>query len=104
MEYTATVFGKMTLARQFPSDGESPYVEVDKCKIQADSLKQLVQKLAKHFGTDVEQFLAGYSDDHTDPLKSTGLYLFGKDADEDIRHSIKIICDGQPVYLNKDNG
>lgn len=78
--------------------------------VEADSLNELVQKLAENFGTDVKQFLAGYSDDDEKySLTSTGTYVVNEYNDNvshraEVHHAIKITCDGEPVYLKKDKG
>jgi len=43
-------------------DSKHPFGTLEMYDVEADSLKQSVQKLAEHFGTDMKQFLAGYSD------------------------------------------
>lgn len=64
MEYIAQVRGTMTsYAEGEKIDSTHPFGKLEMYDVEANSLKQLVQKLADHFGTDVKQFLAGYSDD-----------------------------------------
>ena len=74
--YKAHVFGTMTFYKDDASINRlHPFGKLEMLDVQADSLNELVQKLAEHFVTDVKQFLAGYSDDDTGSLTSTGTYL-----------------------------
>lgn len=102
MQYKAHVFGTMTFVKKGEElDSKHPFGKIEIYDVEADSLKRLVQKLAKHFGTDVKQFLAGYSDDDTDLLTSTGSYLFNEYNGNEVHHAMKISCNGEPVYLLK---
>lgn len=110
MEYIAQVRGTRTFYKDDASrDKMHPFGKLEMYDVEADSLNELVQKLADHFGTDVKQFLAGYSDDDTGSLTSTGTYVVNEYNDNgshraDVHHAIKITCDGEPVYLKKDKG
>lgn len=111
MEYIAQVRGTMTsYAEGEKIDSTHPFGKLEMYDVEANSLKQMVQKLADHFGTDVKQFLAGYSDDDEKySLTSTGTYLVheynGNGSHRaEVHHAIKITCDGEPVYLKKDKG
>ena len=101
--YKAQVFGTRTFyAEGEKIDSTHPFGKLEMYDVHADSLKLLVQKLAKHFGTDVKQFLAGYSDDdEKNATTSTGSYLFNDYNSNEVRHAMKIICDGEPVYLSE---
>ena len=111
MDYIAQVRGTMTsYAEGEKIDSTHPFGKLEMYDVEANSLKQLVQKWADHFGTDVKQFLAGYSDDDEKySLTSTGTYLVheynGNGSHRaEVHHAIKITCDGEPVYLKKDKG
>ncbi|MBU5286563.1 hypothetical protein KQH86_10895 [Weissella confusa] len=106
--YKAQVFGTRTFyAEGEKIDSTHPFGKLEMYDVEAGSLKQLVQKLAEHFGTDVKQFLAGYSDDDEKySLTSTGTYLVNEyngngSHRAKVHHAIKITCDGGPVYLDK---
>lgn len=106
--YKAQVFGTMTFYKEGEKiDSKHPFGTLEMYDFEADSLKQLVQKLADHFGTDVKQFLAGYSDDNEkDSITSTGSYVVNEYNDNgshraELHHTIKITCDGEPVYLSE---
>ena len=109
MEYIAQVRGTMTSYAEGEKivDSTHPFGKLEMYDVEANSLKQLVQKLADHFGTDVKQFLAGYSDDDEKySLTSTGTYLVNEyngngSHRAKVHHAIKITCDGEPVYLDK---
>lgn len=103
MLYEANVFGTMTFVKNGASiDSKQPFGKLEMYDVHADSLSQLVQKLAEHFGTDVKQFLAGYSDDDEKNVRtSTGSYLFNDYNGNEVRHAMKISCDGEPVYLSE---
>ena len=104
--YKAQVFGTRTsYAEGEKIDSTHPFGKPEMYDVEADSLKQLVQKLAEHFGTDVKQFLAGYSDDdEKHSLTSTGTYVDNDNGSHraEVHHAMKITCDGEPVYLKKD--
>ena len=103
--YKAHVFGTMTFYKDDASINRlHPFGKLEMFDVEADSLNELVQKLAEHFGTDVKQFLAGYSDDDTGSLTSTGTYLVNESNGNEVHHAMRISCDGEPVYLKKDNG
>lgn len=110
--YKAQVRGTHTFYAEGEKIGSThPFGELEMYDVEANSLKQLVQNLADHFGTDVKQFLAGYSDDDTKDysLTSTGTYVVNEYNDNgshraEVHHAIKITCDGEPVYLKKDKG
>lgn len=111
MEYIAQVRGTMTFYEEGEKIGSKhPFGKLEMYDVEADSIKQLVKKLADHFGTDVKQFLAGYSDDDEKySLTSTGTYLVNEyngngSHRAEVHHAIKITCDGDPVYLKKDKG
>ena len=76
-----------------------PFGKLEMFDVEADSLNELVQKLAEHFGTDVKQFLAGYSDDDTASITSTGTYLVNESNGNEVHYALRISCDGEPVYL-----
>lgn len=106
--YKAQVFGTRTsYAEGEKIDSTHPFGKLEMYDVEADSLKQLVQKLADHFGTDVKQFLSGYSDDNEkDSITSTGSYVVNEYNDNgshraEVHHTIKITCDGEPVYLSE---
>lgn len=106
--YKAHVFGTHTFYAEGEKIGSThPFGELEMYDFEAGSLKQLVQKLADHFGTDVKQFLAGYSDDDEKySLTSTGTYVDNEYNDNgshraEVQHGIKITCDGEPVYLSE---
>ena len=108
MKYIAQVRGTRTFYKDDASrDKMHPFGKLEMYDVEADSLNELVQKLADHFGTDVKQFLAGYSDDTKDySLTSTGTYVDNEYNDNgshraEVHHTIKIICDGEPVYLSE---
>lgn len=108
MEYLAQVRGTRTFyAEGEKIDSTHPFGKLEMYDVQADSLSLLVQKLADHFGTDVKQFLAGYSDDDEKySLTSTGTYVVNEYNDNgshraEVHHVIKITCDGEPVYLSE---
>ena len=107
--YIAHVRGTHTFYAEGEKIGSThPFGGLEMYDVEADSLKQRVQKLAEHFGTDVKQFLAGYSDDDEKySLTSTGTYLVNEyngngSHRAEVHHAIKITCDGEPVYLKKD--
>lgn len=103
--YKAHVFATMTFYKDDASINRlHPFGKLEMFDVEADSLNELVQKLAEHFGTDVKQFLAGYSDDDTGSLTSTGTYLVNESNGNEVHHAMRISCDGEPVYLKKDNG
>lgn len=99
MEYIAQVRG----ARTFYKDDESrdkmhPFGKLEMYDVEADSLNELVQKLAENFGTDVKQFLAGYSDDDEKySLTSTGTYVVNEYNDNGSHraelHYVATCCD-----------
>ena len=100
--YKAHVYGTMTLYKEDASiDREHPFLKLEMYDVEADSLNELVQRMAEHFGTDVKQFLAGYSDDdEKDSIQRTGAYLINESNGNEVHHAaMKIICDGKPVYL-----
>lgn len=106
--YKAQVYGTMTSYAEGEKIGSThPFGELEMYAFEAGSLKQLVQKLTDHFGTDVKQFLAGYSDDdEKHSLTSTGTYVVNEYKDNgsyraEVHHAMKITCDGEPVYLDK---
>ncbi|MCT8402250.1 hypothetical protein D0509_11410 [Weissella cibaria] len=106
--YKAYVYGTMTFYKDDASiNREQPFGKLGMYDVKTNSLKQLVQKLADHFGTDVKQFLAGYSnDDEKDSITRTGTYLVNEYNDNgeyyaEVHHAMKITCDGEPVYLDK---
>ena len=106
--YKAQVFGTRTFyAEGEKIDSTHPFGKLEMYDVEAGSLKQLVQKLADHFGTDVKQFLAGYSnDDEKDSITRTATYLVNEYNDNgeyyaEVHHAMKITCDGEPVYLDK---
>lgn len=101
MEYIAQVRGTRTFYKDDASrDKMHPFGKLEMYDVEADSLNELVQKLAEHFGTDVKQFLAGYSDDDEKySLTSTGTYLFNESNGNEVHHVMRISCDGEPVYL-----
>ena len=103
MLYEANVFGTMTsYAEGEKIDSTHPFGKLEMYDVEANSLKQLVQKLADHFGTDVKQFLAGYSDDDEKySLTSTGTYVVNESNGSIVNYAMKITCDGEPVYLDK---
>lgn len=103
MLYEANVFGTMTsYAEGEKIDSTHPFGKLEMYDVEAGSLKQLVQKLADHFGTDVKQFLAGYSDDDEKySLTSTGTYVVNESNGSIVNYAMKITCDGEPVYLDK---
>ena len=111
MEYIAQVRGTRTFYKDDASrDKMHPFGKLEMYDVEADSLNELVQKLAEHFGTDVKQFLAGYSDDDEKySLTSTGTYVANEYNDNgshraEVHAAIRITCDGEPVYLTKDKG
>lgn len=98
--YKAHVFGTRTFYKDDASiDKMHPFGKLEMFDAEADSLNELVQKLAKHFGTDVKQFLESYSDDDTASITSTGTYLVNESNGNEVHHAMKISCDGDPVYL-----
>ena len=98
--YKAHVYGTMTLYKEDASiDREHPFGKPGMYDVEADSLNELVQKLAEHLGTDVKQFLAGYSDDDTASITSTGTYLVNESNGNEVHYELRISCDGEPVYL-----
>lgn len=101
MEYIAQVRGTRTFYKDDASrDKMHPFGKLEMYDVEADSLNELVQKLAEHFGTDVKQFLAGYSDDDEKySLTSTGTYLVNESNGNEVHHAMRISCDGEPVYL-----
>lgn len=101
MEYIAQVRGTRTFYKDDASrDKMHPFGKLEMYDVEADSLNELVQKLAEHFGTDVKQFLAGYSDDDEKySLTSTGTYLVNESNGNEVHHVMRISCDGEPVYL-----
>lgn len=101
MEYIAQVRGTRTFYKDDASrDKMHPFGKLEMYDVEADSLNELVQKVAEHFGTDVKQFLAGYSDDdEKDSLTSTGIYLVNESNGNEVHHVMRISCDGEPVYL-----
>lgn len=106
--YKAQVRGTRTYyAEGEKIDSTHPFGKLEMYDFHADSLSQLVQKLAEHFGTDVKQFLSGYSDDNEkDSITSTGSYVVNEYNDNgshraEVHHTIKITCDGEPVYLSE---
>lgn len=101
--YKAQVYGTMTSYAEGEKIGSThPFGKLEMYDVEAGSLKQLVQKLADHFGTDVKQFLAGYSDyDEKYSLTSTGTYVVNESNGNIVNYAMKITCDGEPVYLDK---
>lgn len=101
--YIAHVRGTHTFYAEGEKIGSThPFGELEMYDVEANSLKQLVQKLADHFGTDVKQFLAGYSDDDEKySLTSTGTYVVNESNGNIVNYAMKITCDGEPVYLDK---
>ena len=102
MKYLAQVRGTRTFyAEGEKIDSTHPLGgELEMYDVEANSIKQLGQKLADHFGTDVKQFLAGYSDDDEKySLTSTGTYLVNESNGNEVHHVMRISCDGEPVYL-----
>lgn len=101
--YIARVRGTQTFYKDEASTNrEQPFGELEMYDVEADSLKQLVQKLADHFGTNMKQFLAGYSDDdEKHSLTSTGTYVVNESNGNIVNYAMKITCDGEPVYLDK---
>ena len=101
--YKAHVYGTMTFYKDDASiKREQPFGKLEMYDVEADSLKQLVQKLADHFGINMKQFLAGYSDDdEKHSLTSTGTYVVNESNGNIVNYGMKIICDGEPVYLDK---
>lgn len=101
MEYIAQVRGTRTFYKDDASrDKMHPFGKLEMYDVEPDSLNELVQKLAEHFGTDVKQFLAGYSDDDEKySLTSTGTYLVNESNGNEVHHAMRISCDGEPVYL-----
>lgn len=99
--YKAHVDGTRTFYKDDASrDKMHPFGKLEMYDVEADSLNELVQKLAEHFGTDVKQFLAGYSDDDEKySLTSTGTYLVNESNGNEVHHVMRISCDGEPVYL-----
>ena len=99
--YKAHVDGTMTFYKDDASrNNMQPFGKLEMFDVEADSLNELVKKLAEHFGTDVKQFLAAYSDDDADSLRSTGSYLINEYNGNEVHHAMKISCDGEPVYLS----
>ena len=101
--YKAQVYGTMTFYKEGASiDSKHPFGKLEMYDVEADSLKQLVQKLADNFGTDVKQFLAGYSDvDEKDSITRTGTYGVNESNGNIVDYAMRITCDGEPVYLDK---
>ncbi|RHE69286.1 hypothetical protein DW718_11630 [Weissella cibaria] len=101
--YKAQVFGTMTFYKEGEKiDSKHPFGTLEMYDVEADSLKQLVQKLAVHFGTDVKQFLAGYSDDdEKDSITRTGTYLVNEYNGNGVHHAMKITCGEKPVYFSE---
>lgn len=101
--YKAHVYGKMTFYKDDASiDRKHPFGTLEMYDVEADSLNQLVQRLAEHFGTDMKQFLAGYSDDdEKDSIQRTGSCLINESNGNEVHHAMKITCDGEPVYLSE---
>lgn len=101
--YKAHVYGTITFYKEGASiDSKHPFGKLKMYDVEADSLKQLVQKLAEHFGTDVKQFLVGYSDEEEKySLTSTGSYVVNEHNGNEVRHAMEITCDGEPVYLSE---
>lgn len=101
--YKAHVYGTMTLYKEDASpDREHPFGKLEMYDVEADSLNELVQRLAEHFGTNVKQFLAGYTDDdEKDSIQRTGSYLINESNGNEVHHAMKITCDWEPVYLSE---
>ncbi|MBU7545487.1 hypothetical protein [Weissella cibaria] len=101
--YKAHVYGTMTFHKDDTTvDRLRPFGELEMFDVEADTLAQLVQKLAEHFGTDMKQFLAGYSDDdEKDSIQRTGSCLINESNGNEVHHAMKITCDGEPVYLSE---
>lgn len=101
--YKAHFYGTMTFYKEDASiDRKHPFGKLEMYDVEADSLNELVQKLAEHFGTNVKQFLAGYSDDEEkNALTSTGSYLINESNGNIVDYAMRITCDGEPVYLDK---
>lgn len=101
MLYEANVFGTMTFYKDDASrNNMHPFGKLEMFDVEADSLNELVQKLAEHFGTDVKQFLARYSDEEEKySLTSTGSYVVNEHNSNEVHHAMRISCDGEPVYL-----
>lgn len=99
--YKAHVFRTMTFYKDDASrDNMHPFGKLEMFDVEADSLNELVQKLAEHFGTDVKQFLERYSDDEEKySLTSTGTYLVNESNGNEVHYAMRISCDGEPVYL-----
>lgn len=99
--YKAHVDGTMTFYKDDASrNNMQPFGELEMFDVEAESLNELVQKLAEHFGTDVKHFLAGYSDDEEkDSMTRTGTYLVNESNGNAVHHAMRISCDGKPVYL-----
>lgn len=101
--YKAHVFGTMTFYKEGASiDSKHPFGKLEMYDVEADSLQQLVQNLAEHFGTDVKQFLARYSDEEEKySLTSTGSYVVNEENSNEVHHAMKITCGEEPVYLSE---
>ena len=101
--YKAQVFGTRTFyAEGEKIDSTHPFGKLEMYDVEAGSLKQLVQKVAEHFGTDVKQFLARYSDEEEKySLTSTGSYVVNEENSNEVHHAMKITCGEEPVYLSE---
>lgn len=99
--YKAHVDGTMTFYKDDANrNNMQPFGKLEMFDVEADSLNELVQKLAEHFGTDVKQFLESYSDDdEKDSMTRTGTYLVNESNGNEVHHAMRISCDGEPVYL-----
>lgn len=101
--YKAHVFGTHTFYAEGEKIGSThPFGKLEMYHVEADSLNELVQKLAEHFGTDVKQFLARYSDEEEKySLTSTGSYVVNEHNNNEVHHAMKITCGEEPVYLSE---
>lgn len=94
-QYRAHVFGEHRIGDAVEKIGNTPiFEEIPFYDAEADTKAELIDKLAKHFGTNSDNFLANFFEHKP----GSGIY----DAEE-ISYPIEFRYNGEPLSLSEKN-